>query len=443
MQGGELLMVQRSPTLKAFPGYHAFPGGAVDASDSGQPHPHPLTRNTPPQLLHALLRELREELSLDLEAMLARQQVEAIHHLGVRTTPKGPLRRFNAHFFAIALNTRPQLTVDTGEIIRSEWATPQAWLQRYQNGDLLLAPPTIRIVRQLALDAGLSHENMRTLFGSPEHGKLSVAEPLQGVRVYFTPSRTIRPATQTNCLHLGDAPGRRLLVDPSPDSDEALEDLCAVIGERGFDEIFLTHHHPDHLERADVLARRAGVPLGMSSYTEQAIRRCYPGFLDQLQVRHYRDGDVVSTWLGQPVRALEVPGHDEGQLALMPEGRAWCMVGDLIQGVGTVVIPREEGNMRKYFASLQRIIDLDPRVIIPSHGTAMGSTHRLRETLKHRQLREQQIRALHLSGMDIDCMLQEIYGQLQDPALMPLARMNIEGHLQKLEQEGRLAPEAP
>jgi len=50
---------------------------------------------------------------------------------------------------------------------------------------------------------------------------------------------------------------------------------------------------------------------------------------------------------------------DEGQLALMPENRAWCIVSDLYQGVGTVVIAAPEGNMRKYFASLRKVIDLD------------------------------------------------------------------------------------
>ena len=74
-------------------------------------------------------------------------------------------------------------------------------------------------------------------------------------------------------------------------------------------------------------------------------------------------------------------------LALMPADRAWCLVGDLIQGVGTVVIHKPEGNMRRYFDSLQRMIDLDPEVIVPSHGLAMGTTFRLRETLRHRRQR--------------------------------------------------------
>ncbi|MFX7571055.1 hypothetical protein ABTJ55_19950, partial [Acinetobacter baumannii] len=84
-----------------------------------------------------------------------------------------------------------------------------------------------------------------------------------------------------------------------------------------------------------------------------------------IEVRLYRDGDEVTQWNRQPVRALAVPGHHEGQLALMPDDRAWCIVGDLIQGIGTVVIAPPEGNMRRYFASMERVIGLGPRAIYP------------------------------------------------------------------------------
>jgi endoribonuclease LACTB2 len=138
------------------------------------------------------------------------------------------------------------------------------------------------------------------------------------------------------------------------------------------------------------------------------------------------------------VRALAVPGHDEGQLALMPEDRAWCIVGDLIQGVGTVVIHKPEGNMRRYFESLTRIIELDPAVIIPSHGLAMGTVFRLQETLAHRRKREATVLAMQRAGQSMEQMLGAMYAGL-DPRLVPLAQQNIEAHLDKLREEGALA----
>jgi endoribonuclease LACTB2 len=154
-------------------------------------------------------------------------------------------------------------------------------------------------------------------------------------------------------------------------------------------------------------------------------------------VRHYAEGDVLTRWQGEPVRLLAVPGHDEGQLAPMPESRAWCIVGDLMQGVGTVVIAPPEGDMRKYFATLRRIIDLDPQVIIPSHGLALGGTHYLQQALAHREQREREVHARHEAGMGEDQMLAEIYRGV-DPRLLPLARLNIRSHLAKLREEGAI-----
>jgi glyoxylase-like metal-dependent hydrolase (beta-lactamase superfamily II) len=137
------------------------------------------------------------------------------------------------------------------------------------------------------------------------------------------------------------------------------------------------------------------------------------------------------------VKIYAIPGHDEGQLALAPRSMEWFLVGDLIQGVGTVVVSSPEGDMKKYFASLARVIRLDPRVIIPSHGIPMGSVYRLRATLAHRQMREQQILELSESGKSKQEMLLEIYKDV-DPRLHPLAMCNIESHLEKLRKERRL-----
>jgi endoribonuclease LACTB2 len=122
----------------------------------------------------------------------------------------------------------------------------------------------------------------------------------------------------------------------------------------------------------------------------------------------------------------------------MPESRTWCIVGDLIQGIGTVVIAPPEGDMRKYFASLQRIIELDPQVIIPSHGLALGGTHYLQAALKHRQERETQIRSRHEAGLSEDQILEEVYRGV-DPRLLPFARINIRSHMTKLREDGAIS----
>jgi Zn-dependent hydrolases, including glyoxylases len=249
-------------------------------------------------------------------------------------------------------------------------------------------------------------------------------------------SRTLPPASHTNAWLFGDEDAFRLLVDPSPADESAFEALWQQVQGR-FDLVFLTHHHPDHRERADALARRAGVPLAMSADTQARIAATQPAFFDGLETWIHAEGEIVTRWNGHLVRALAVPGHDAGQLALMPENRAWCLVGDLIQGIGTVVIAPPEGDMAAYFASLQRIIDLDPKVVLPSHGSALGGTHYLAQALAHRREREAQILELHRRGLDEDALLATIYRDVP-PGVLTLARLTIRSHLAKLRAEGAI-----
>ena len=93
--------------------------------------------------------------------------------------------------------------------------------------------------------------------------------------------------------------------------------------------------------------------------------------------------------------------------------------------------------MVAYFQSLQRVIDLDPGFIIPSHGMAMGGTYRLRATLEHRRRREAQVLAAHREGKDRHQMLPLIYPDL-DSRLTTLALCNIDAHLAKLASEQQL-----
>lgn len=431
---GELLIAQRHPQMPAFPGYHAFPGGKVDKTESEQPFEVPALSAHPARLMRALVREIQEELGIDLEQLARDGGVRSIVELGIALTPPPAPLRFNTHFYRIDLTARPALHIDTREAISSEWATPAALLQRYEQGELLLAPPTVATLRDLASNPAAMQVPELHWENRP-FSELPVLEPLRGVRQILVRSHTLPPAEHTNAFLLGDQQSHRVLVDPSPATPEEFEKLKALCQRLVIHEVFLTHHHPDHRQYADQLARHFNAPLGLSQDTYDRIKaKSGMEFFRDLTINVYQEGDVLCRWLGQPVRIVEVPGHDEGQLALMPDNRAWCLVGDLIQGIGTVVIAKPEGNMRKYFDTLRKVIALNPRVIFPSHGIGLGSVFRLEETLRHRELREQQVRALLSEGKTPDEMLPLVYKDL-DPRLLPLARLNIESHLDKLRED--------
>ncbi|WP_293393213.1 MBL fold metallo-hydrolase [Nevskia sp.] len=432
---GEIYLTHRQPHLTAFPGFMAFPGGKVDKGEAEHLHAHPLLAEQTPRHVHALARELREELDYDLDAALAADEVLAIDKLGTALSPPFLQVRFDTGFFAIRLRSKPEFTIELGELAGGAWKSTADWLADFERGDLLLAPPTLDVLRHLAERPDATTidrlRDYNEVDGIPE------IEPLRGVLQMPVRSNTLPPADRTNCFQIGDQGSPILLIDPSPANRAEFDKLCRHVAGRGISEVFLTHHHPDHCQYANDLARHLGVPIAMSADTFERISRRVPTFFDGLTVKTYADGDVATSWLGHPLRVVAVPGHDEGQLALMPDNRAFCIVGDLIQGVGTVVISPPEGDMAKYFATLEKVIALGPKVIWPSHGTALGGTYYLELTLKHRRAREAQVKTLFEAGRSIDQMLAEMYVGT-DPRLMPLARINIEGHLAKLRSEGAL-----
>lgn len=437
LHGDDLYLARRNPGLPAFSGYHAFPGGKVDRGDSDAPLAAAPFAGHPPRLMRALARELQEELGFDLGAACEAGHVERIVCLGEVTTPSFAPMRFRTWFYKVVLREKPAFVLDPGETVDGDWRHVAEWQRRFEAGRLLVAPPT-----RIAIDALVADRDLQTLPWPDfelRDGEIPWVEPLGGLRILLVRSNTLPPAEHTNVFWFGGNGAPRVLVDPSPANREELARLYRRVDEFGLDLVFLTHHHPDHREHADEIARRYGVPLGLSADTEARIRaRAGDRYFEGLEVRRFAEGDTLTRWQGEAVRLLAVPGHDEGQLAPMAESRAWCIVGDLIQGVGTVVIAPPEGNMRKYFDTLRKVIALDPEVIVPSHGMALGTTHFLKKALDHRERRERQILERHEAGMPEDRILAEVYGTV-DPRLLPLARLNIRSHLEKLREEGAIA----
>jgi ribonuclease/clavin/mitogillin len=446
---GEIFMTRRHPAMLAFPGYQAFPGGKVDKEDAaGAAFEHPLLATHDRRLMHALARELIEELEFDLPAAVESGLVIGIELCARALTPTAFPRRFDTWFFVLRLTRRPEFVVDEREAIDWRWAPPAQWLAAWHRGDIIAAPPTKACLDALSLD--MVKPVVRRMapltdpLGDPlkdptsdAGDALTVIQSVNGLRQVFVRSNTLPPAEHTNCFVIGDEGAPRIAVDPSPRDAAELARLEETLQTLGVTHLLITHHHVDHNQFADALARKFGWPLLTSETTRMRIAKRSPAFFDGLDLQLIAEGDEVTRWQGEAVLALEVPGHDDGQIALMPEGRAWCIVGDLIQGVGTVVISKPEGDMRRYFESMDRIIALAPRFIFPSHGIGMGTTFRLEETMRHRRMREAEILKLQRAGQSMQDMLAAIYKDL-DPRLMPLALRNIESHLDKLRADGLL-----
>ncbi len=433
----QICAIVRQSHLLSFPGYHSFPGGKVDRTDADTLPEAPGLEGLDPQQFNALCRELQEELCFDLIAGLRDGTILRVQPLALALAPPFDFVRFRSQFYRIDLACKPDLTPDSGEIAELMWNTPNELLEHFRTGDALMVPPTRWLLEGLAdnMDCG----DLGDLSPKFDYDhEVPCMEVLHGLRTLHVPSQTLPPATRTNAFRIGDADAPQLLVDPSPESKDELTRLLQTLASDPPELVFLTHHHPDHHQFANVLARRLGLPVCISADSHGRIRAKHGfDYFDGVEVRLVGESDVMTRWHGEDVRVYSVPGHDEGQLALAPESLRWFIVGDLIQGVGTVVISAPEGDMAKYFCTLERVIDLNPDVIIPSHGIPMRSVHRLSVTLQHRRERELRILELHQSGHRNQAILETVYEGV-DERLLPYAMRNIESHLVKLREEGRV-----
>lgn len=431
--GPEIFFIQRQYHLKAFPGYVAFPGGKVESGDESLFVEHPLIAGIDPKLFGAIIREGKEELGIDLGLETLNGNVENIDYIGLAVTPDFNPFRFATHFFKFNMKTKYPFVVDKNEAHLAKWMSAAYLLELYANGLILAVPPVIKIIENLG-----RNPHIKTIpdlnFSYDKENHVPYIESLKSVRQLMPLSNTLPPATRTNAFLIGDD-GPKILLDPSPKDDEEYRKLKNTIQLFGLDKILLTHHHPDHHERSNTLARDLKVPMLMSSDTHARLTKKDSGYFDGISIEFVKEGDVVTKWLGRNVVVYEVPGHDEGQVALASEDMSWFIAGDLFQGVGTVVIGDEEGDMAKYFKTLSKVIAMKPKVVFPSHGIGLGGTLILENTLEHRRLRESQVLKFHHEGLSEDQMLEKIYAQV-DPRLWPYARKNILKHLEKLKIEG-------
>lgn len=423
--------VKRQYYLPAFPGYHASPGGKVDLTDSSEKLDGSIWPSAiPPKILHALIRELKEELDYNLLAGITNGEVVKIEDFGIAESPSFNPHRFRNYYIKIGLTHEIDFKLDTNEAIYGEWKTPDEFLNEFHQGKILAVPPTIRMLKALANN--IDHtEPLNMSLPIELENSIPMFESIHGVRQFMPLSNTFPPANRTNAFIIGDIGERKILVDPSPKDEVELNIFLKSVDTVGFDSIFITHHHPDHYQFSREIALKYKVPIELSSYTYESMPRSY---FKGIQIILRKEWDIITKSLGQDVLVFEVPGHDEGQLALAPRNLSWFLVGDLVQTIGTVVIGAPEGNMKKYFQSLKRVIDLNPGNIIPSHGIILGGTFKLSETLKHRQAREEEIIALLKQDKTEEEILHTIYKDLS-PKLKPYALKTIEAHLKKINED--------
>ncbi len=134
-RGLEVLLVQRNPAARFMGGAWVFPGGAVDATDG----------EGDAALRAAGVREVEEEAGIVLA------DPGALVPFSRWITPAMVKIRFDTWFFLSHVPDEAAPRVDGSECVDWRWSTPQAALDAYAAGDLLLVFPTIKHLEQLAV----------------------------------------------------------------------------------------------------------------------------------------------------------------------------------------------------------------------------------------------------------------------------------------------------
>jgi len=465
----KLLWVKRSSRLAFMGGFHAFPGGQLEKEDLETPvagcsgddammracavrevfeETGVLLAEGTGQLPAAEIAEARRALAAGERTF---RQILAANHLAITrdalvaagrwVTPPFAPRRFDTWFFLAWLPENQDVLVDAGELETAEWIRPAEALATWQRGEIIMAPPTLHIIRTLANNPRRVEEWPSLLTAIPEaqRGMVRRIEFRPGIFLFPVRTPTLPPATHTNCYIVGG--NDVVIIDPASPYEEEQRELDqfidALVSEgRRVREIILTHHHPDHTGGVNHLRRRLGVKVAAQALTAERVARSIA--VDRL----IEDNELIDLE-GEPgwrLRALHTPGHTRGHLCFYEEKTGAIITGDLVVGLGTVVIDPPEGNMRQYFDSLHRLLAL-PNLssLFPAHGPAIGNArNKLEEYVSHRTERENKILAAVRAGASLPEEIVPVAYTDVTPAMWGLAERSTIAHLEKLEEDGRI-----
>ncbi len=450
----QVFLARRARHLRFLGGFHAFPGGTLDAGD------HELaSEGRVDEPYHAAAqRELFEELVVFLApSEIAAEERSSLHDrvmqdpggwprwvrsrgarpevdflpMGRWITPPFSKHRFDARYLAAWLPPGETPRIVSSENDEGLWRAPAQALAEHERGELFISYPVLETLKVLARSSLRAAPT--ELQNRPETYPQAGGEFLAGVHIVPLETPTLPPATHTNTYIIGR--NECVVIDPgSPYANEQAR-LIAYLEQlqddgRQLREIWLTHHHPDHIGGAAAIRERFGIQIAAHDQTAALLE-------DRLPIeRAIPDGEL--TCFGDNIqdrwRALHTPGHAPGHLCFYEERLGTLLSGDLVLSVSTVVIAAPDGDMSDYFRSLERVLAL-PRhgFLFPAHGPPVAAAMQtVGNTLQHRKDREHAIIDALDEPRDPRAIVDMVYEGLDD-AVRGLAMATVESHLRKLE----------
>ena len=453
--GVEVLLGLRSESMPSFPGYWAFPGGGVSRVDVAASESLGISIAE-----CAMFRELVEELGLaplenklvtvedDFRMMVVDDKAnwfplaldgdipcsnDGVRVISERTTPPFSPMRFENTFLHLhtSEHDEPSLTGQT-EFTEVRWIRPRDLITAWKNHVIKVAPPVVTLLMEVDKCLLRMDENMEMVaidLETRKPGRRSILFA-HGVEVVPVRTATLPPADHTNCYLVGDPEGEYVLVDPAFHHREGMEDVAeAVDRHKGeLKAIIFTHSHTDHIGDIGLIREAFDVPIWGSRSTSEAVE-CQ---------RIIEDGEELilgsQTW-----KVIMTHGHCPGHICLISD--AGLVAGDMVAGFGTILVPSNSGDMSLYISELEKLIDLFPHLMFPSHGPVIPlPEQKLENYIYHRKARHQRVLEAVAKSSNLEQITKLAYENTPD-AHPGLALDQTLAHLFSHEKEGSVRRE--
>jgi glyoxylase-like metal-dependent hydrolase (beta-lactamase superfamily II) len=243
-------------------------------------------------------------------------------------------------------------------------------------------------------------------------------------------------------------------------------------GSVSVERIAITHFHPDHVGGAAAAAAATGAPVFQGGLDYAQCERVWgsPDWPERMAawfrrhgvpddaadelieqghafasfIRYALDPELLyegSTLAGWDV--VELPGHADGHLGFLRDGV--LVAGDhLLQKISPAVGLYPESRpdpLGDYLASLERTIELAPRIVYPGHGEPIHDAGaRARELIEHHRRRlDQTSQALDNEGLTPFEISLRLFGEELSPTQRRFAVAETLSHLERLVREGAAA----
>ncbi|MBV70275.1 MAG: hypothetical protein CMH52_02915 [Myxococcales bacterium] len=418
---------RRGGTAPFLAGFNVFPGGLVDPFETAK-------FNDRDQRLRAcLIREVGEETGADISSYK-----DTLDYLGRWITPPYLVYPLETHFYALWVDTDIfQDSVIGDELVDGCWVTPEHAMGLWRSGDVRLVPPTQAILNGL-LKSGQAGVRL-ALQQDEASGQEPTLSPIQpGMMMIPLRTPTLPPATHTNCYVLGEQD--LLVVEPAAYDDDVRDHLYQYLDEKiqsgcEIKAFVTTHHHRDHIGGLVQCHERYGAPIWTHRETANRVDFNVHDFLN--------DGDVIHLSNGQAWEVLFTPGHAPGHICLYEQQSGVMIVGDMVAGMGSILIEPTEGCMFSYLESLRCMRDHAPTCLLPSHGPYIANPmEKLDQYITHRLAREDALLAALQQSSDFLKLVELVYQDtpvaLRSGPAGGLAGLSLLAHLKKLVRDGRV-----